>query len=83
MSALDERLAAHLHATGLLDPATGAVVGVSGGLDSMTLLHLMRFGAAAPPIPVCAIHIDHRMRPGSGTDAEWVASKCAEWGGGV
>ena len=80
MSALDERLAAHLHATGLLDPATGAVVGVSGGLDSMTLLHLMRFGAAAPPIPVRAIHIDHHMRPGSGTDAEWVASKCAEWG---
>ncbi len=80
MSALDERLAAHLHATGLLDTATGAIVGVSGGLDSMTLLHLMRFGAAAPPIPVRAVHIDHRMRPGSGTDAEWVASKCAQWG---
>lgn len=80
MSALDERLAAHLHATGLLEGATGVVVGVSGGLDSMTLLHLMRFGAAAPPIPVRAAHIDHRMRPGSGTDAEWVASMCAEWG---
>ncbi len=80
MSALDERLAAHLHATGLLDTATGAIVGVSGGLDSMTLLHLMRFGAAAPPIPVRAVHVDHRMRPGSGTDAEWVASMCAQWG---
>lgn len=80
MRALDERLAAHLHATGLLEGATGVVVGVSGGLDSMTLLHLMCFGAAAPAIPVRAAHIDHRMRPGSGTDAEWVASACAEWG---
>ena len=82
MNALDERIAAHLRETGLLDAATGAVVGVSGGLDSMTLLHLMRFGAAAPPVPVRAVHIDHRMRPGSGTDAEWVASMCAQWGVG-
>ena len=80
MSPLDERLAAHLHATGLLDDAAGVVVGVSGGLDSMTLLHLLRFGAAAPPVPVRAVHVDHRMRPGSGTDAEWVASMCAQWG---
>lgn len=80
MSALDSRVAAHLHATGMLDSAAGVVVGVSGGLDSMTLLHLMRFGSAAPAIPVRAAHVDHRMRPGSGTDAGWVVSMCAQWG---
>lgn len=80
MKPLDARLAAHLRASGLLDNAAGAVVGVSGGLDSMTLLYLMRFGASAPAIPIRAAHVDHRMRTGSRADAEWVASMCAQWG---
>ncbi len=80
MKPLDARLAAHLRASGLLDNAAGAVVGVSGGLDSMTLLYLMRVGEAAPAIPIRAAHVDHRMRTGSRADAEWVASMCERWG---
>ena len=80
MKTLDARVAAHLRSSGLLDDAAGVIVGVSGGADSMTLLHLMRFGAAAPAIPVRAAHVDHRMRAGSGADAEWVASMCERWG---
>ena len=78
MSGLGVRLANHLGASGWLDGAPGVVIGVSGGIDSMTLLHLMR--AAAPPLVLRAAHVDHRMRDGSADDAAWVAEICAEWG---
>ena len=76
---LATRLRAHLHDSGRLDGAASVVVAVSGGLDSMTLLHLLRFGGAAPPLPVHAAHLDHRMRAESGADAEWLAGVCEEW----
>ena len=77
---LATRFSAHLDATGWLDEATSVVVAVSGGLDSMTLLHLLRFGGAAPSLPLHAAHLDHRMRAESGADAEWLADVCDEWG---
>ena len=76
---LATRLRAHLHDSGRLEGAVSVVVAVSGGLDSMTLLHLLRFGGAAPPLPVHAAHLDHRMRAESGADAEWLAGVCEEW----
>ena len=77
MSDLDARFADHLRASGWLDGAPGVVIGVSGGMDSMTLLHLMR--GAAPGLTLHAVHVDHRMRDGSGGDAAWVADICAQW----
>ena len=69
------------------------VVGVSGGLDSMTLLHLFlrlrrsdRQRWALPDrrlstLPeIVAVHLDHRMSPGSGGAAQWVEEMCEEWG---
>ena len=78
MSDLGVRFADHLRRAGWLDGATGVVVGVSGGMDSMTLLHLVR--ATFPDLPLRAAHVDHRMRDGSGADAAWVADICARWG---
>lgn len=78
MSDLGVRFANHLGASGWLDGAPGVVIGVSGGIDSMTLLHLMR--AAAPPLLLRAAHVDHRMRDGSAGDAAWVADVCTRWG---
>lgn len=85
------------------------VVGVSGGLDSMTLLHLflclarndrrqparpsqrqsVRQDRQRPVLPdrqrpafpeIVAVHLDHRMSPGSGATARWVEEMCEEWG---
>ena len=78
-SDLEARFADHLRASGCLDGASAVMVAVSGGLDSMTLLHLMCRSDAAPAVPVHAAHVDHRMREGSAADAEWVAMACAEW----
>ena len=77
MKGLDVRFADHLRASRWLDGAPAVVIGVSGGLDSMTLLHLMR--GAFPGLPLHAAHIDHRMRDGSDGDAAWVADICARW----
>ncbi|MDE2782611.1 MAG: tRNA lysidine(34) synthetase TilS [Gemmatimonadota bacterium] len=77
MNGLDVRFADHLRASGWLDGAPGVVIGVSGGLDSMTLLHLLR--GAFPGLPLHAAHVDHRMRDGSDADAAWVADICARW----
>ena len=79
-SGLDDRFRDHLEATGWLRGATAAIVGVSGGLDSMTLLYLMRFAGPAPELSLHAAHLDHRMRAGSGADAAWVRGICDEWG---
>ena len=80
MSGLAARFAEHLGRSGWLAGGDGVVVGVSGGVDSMTLLHLMRFRPAEPAVRLHAAHIDHRMRPGSAEDAAWVGRVCDGWG---
>ena len=57
----------------------GLVVATSGGLDSMALLHLFRFGLPSTGIPIYVAHFDHRMRDGSLSDAEWVRGVARAW----
>jgi tRNA(Ile)-lysidine synthase len=77
---LCERFARHLRRSGVLADAERPLVALSGGLDSVCLLHLLRF--AAPPLRVdalCAAHFDHGMRSGSRADADWVRGLCRAW----
>lgn len=55
------------------------VVAVSGGLDSVALLHLLRFTVRAE-VDLVVAHFDHAMRPSSSEDAFWVAGLCDAWG---
>ena len=55
------------------------LIAVSGGLDSCVLLHLLRF-ATTPRPDIVVAHFDHRMRPGSADDADWVRGLCRAWG---
>jgi tRNA(Ile)-lysidine synthase len=55
------------------------LVAVSGGVDSMVLLHLLRDTAPELGIAITAAHFDHGMRPHSAADAEWLAGVCAAW----
>ena len=63
-------------------PAEGEplLVALSGGLDSVVLLHLLRFGPGIPGYRLHAAHFDHRMREGSREDAQWVEGLCRAWG---
>ena len=76
---LDARFRDHLKSSGWLEGAGAVVVGVSGGIDSMVLLHLLRFGGIRGSASLHVAHVDHRMRADSGDDAEWVAKTCADW----
>lgn len=55
------------------------MVGVSGGIDSVVLLHLFRFGLPGWDLDLVAAHFDHRLRPASASDARWVAGLCRAW----
>lgn len=60
----------------------GEVIGVavSGGSDSMSLLHYLHSHSAELDIEVLAIHIDHSIRETSGDDASFVVNYCKENG---
>ena len=77
--ALEARFGDHLAASRWLEGTASIVAGVSGGIDSMVLLHLLRFGAISDSVALHVAHIDHRMRPDSGKDAEWLANVCEDW----
>lgn len=55
-------------------------VGVSGGSDSMALLHYLAKNQEKFDIEVVAIHIDHSIRENSFMDAQFVKEKAAELG---
>ena len=55
-----------------------ALCAVSGGLDSMSLLHLLSAWCAERGGKVVAAHFNHRLRPNAGRDEDFVRSWCAE-----
>ncbi|HEX7118509.1 MAG TPA: tRNA lysidine(34) synthetase TilS [Longimicrobiales bacterium] len=76
---LARRFEAHLRRSRLISPGQTVVVAVSGGVDSVTLLHLLRFLDRAWALRLVVAHFDHRMRAGSRADADWVAGVCRAW----
>lgn len=73
---LPERFARHLEELQL--PPGPRVVAVSGGPDSMALLHLL--APLSPPESLVAAHIDHGIHPASGDAARLVERTAARLG---
>jgi tRNA(Ile)-lysidine synthase len=66
---------------GLLSSGDAVLVAVSGGPDSLSLLHRLWTEREARGIRVEAAHLDHGLRGAeSAAEAEWVAAWCAERG---
>lgn len=59
--------------------ASPILVGVSGGPDSLALLHALRRWAAETGAQPHAIHVDHGLRPESAAEAARVVALCREW----
>lgn len=55
------------------------VVGVSGGLDSMVLLHLF-LHHLSPAGPLYAVHVQHGLRPEAPQEGEFVQTTLQKWG---
>jgi tRNA(Ile)-lysidine synthase len=74
---LTRRFALHLDRSSLLAGDGRLLIALSGGLDSVCLLYLLRFGV--PGFEVHAAHFDHAMREHSAEDAAWVRGLCHAW----
>lgn len=62
-------------------PSEGRLlVGVSGGADSLCLLHALRQVAPGEGLAVYVAHLDHGLRQASADEAAWVRALCADWG---
>ncbi len=64
----------------LILPGERIGVGVSGGSDSIALLHFLNQNAEKLDIEVVAIHIDHGIREESREEANFVLSMCKAMG---
>jgi tRNA(Ile)-lysidine synthase len=66
---------------GVLAPGDSVVVGVSGGADSMALLHLFTRARASLSLRPYVLHVNHQIRKEeAAADARFVEAVCAEWG---
>lgn len=54
------------------------ILAVSGGADSMALLHGVVGGNQTHTSMVTVVHVDHRLRPESGSEADFVAQVCRQ-----
>ncbi len=64
----------------LLVPGDRVVVGVSGGLDSLCLLHLLKSLAPGLNLSLTVAHLNHQLRGAdSQADADFVRTLAGEW----
>lgn len=79
-----ERIAGYIEEHALLPESGEVVVAVSGGADSLCLLHVLHrlcgTGKRFPAVRLHVAHLNHRLREGASAEAEFVARLASEWG---
>ena len=62
----------------MIESGALVAVGVSGGADSVCLLHLLWRLSGEMPFQLLAVHVDHGVREDSAKDAAYVEQLCSE-----
>lgn len=62
----------------MIEPGDCIVAGVSGGADSVCMLHLLLALREEMPFTLSVLHVDHGIRSDAWEDAEFVRHLCAE-----
>lgn len=70
---------AYIERHGLLTRGQALAVGVSGGPDSLVLLHLLTRLRPDYDLKLRAAHLHHGLRPGADAEAEFVAGIAQAW----
>ncbi len=80
MESVSTRLDRVVSSQKLLEPGDQLVIGVSGGADSLCLLHLLAQLRPKLDLTLHAAHLDHQLRGSDSTaDADFVRHIAAEW----
>src|SRR3712207_3389228 len=79
MPALLQRVTPFVAEHNLWQPGSVLLVAVSGGPDSLCLLHLLRELAPAQTLSLHIAHLDHALRPDSPDDARFVEELARNW----
>jgi tRNA(Ile)-lysidine synthase len=77
---LTESVKTVISAYRMIEPGSRVVVGVSGGPDSIALMHVLRSLSAQLGFRMIVAHLDHVLRPESAEDARFTAAAAAELG---
>jgi len=64
---------------GMLNRGGTVILGISGGIDSLCLLSVMRALATEYEISLHVGHLNHGIRREAARDAEWVQDQCRRW----
>lgn len=79
-----ERVEAYIEEHALLPEGGEVMVAVSGGADSLCLLHVLHRlcgpGKRFVGVRLRVAHLNHRLRQEAGAEAEFVARMASEWG---
>jgi len=80
MDKIDSKIDDFIKKNALFSDCNGAVIAVSGGSDSMTLLNYMIENREKLGFPFAVAHIDHSLRPESSDEADFVRKYCEKNG---
>lgn len=69
-----------MYAHGMTEAGDCIVAGVSGGADSVCMLHLLMRLQKEVPFRLAVVHVNHGLRPEAGEDAVFVEKLCGQWG---
>ena len=62
--------------SGLIEPKSAVVIGLSGGPDSLCLLHALSSISDMLDLALVPVHINHMLRPEAESEADHAADMC-------
>ena len=74
-----ETVKKYMGAHGMAEPGDCIAAGVSGGADSVCMLHLLVRLQKDIPFRLAVVHVNHGMRAEAAEDAAFVKKLCVQW----
>jgi len=79
VSSMQDKIYRYIKEYGLIAAGDKVIAAVSGGPDSMALLHILKGMAERLEFTLYAAHLNHGLRRTAGEEEEFVARCCQKW----